>query len=130
MNRFGLADFHHGNAHIYAADHADGGLALHMKGSLYIADPTTDLLPYLQQAQRKLREQKSDHLWIDLAALELMSSSSLRILIRFLKDIDRLPPGERYHVTIQYSPKVTWQEAQIPMFETLQPDLIRLCASK
>lgn len=130
MNRFGLADFHRGNAYVYAADLEDGGLALHMKGSMYIEDPASDLLPYLQTAEQKLRAAAGDHLWIDLAGLELMSSSSLRILIRFLKDIDRFPAGERYRVTIEYSPNVTWQEAQIPMFETLQPDLIRLFASK
>lgn len=127
MNRIEQPDLHAKDLHIYCTDAPEpDAMRLYMKGMLYLEDPTRDLLPYLRNFEKKLLEHAIKNVELDLVGLELMSSSSLRILIAFFKDMDQLPPESKYRVHIRYSADTTWQAAQLPMLTTLQPDLITL----
>ncbi|MCR9142026.1 MAG: hypothetical protein NXI24_07225 [bacterium] len=127
MSRFKLQDLHAKDLHIYVADGPEADEAqLFLKGMLYLEDPAQELLPYLRKFEQELLEHEIKRVMMDLSGLELMSSSSLRILIAFFKDIDQLEPARKYRVHIRYSADRTWQSAQLPMLTTLQPDLITI----
>jgi hypothetical protein len=127
VNRLNIKDLHAKDLHIYVADAPEGDqVRLFLKGMLYLEDPARDLLPYLRDIEQALLKHKIRRIEMDLSGLELMSSSSLRILIAFFKEIDRLEPAQKYAVHIRYSADTTWQAAQLPMLGTLQPDLITI----
>ena len=127
MNRIQLEDLHAKNLHVYVEDIADAkAVRLYFKGMLYIEDPAREFLPYLRALQNGVVREGLDEVLIDLAGLELMNSSSLRILISFLSDVDSLKAEQQYRIRIRYNPKITWQAAQIPMLSKLRPEFIQL----
>lgn len=127
MNSIALEDLHAKDLHIYVEDGSEpDSIRLYFKGMLYLEDPARDLLPYLRKFERAVVHHGVKRVNLNLVGLDLMSSSSLRILIAFFKDIDQLKPEEKYRVHICYAARVTWQAAQLPMLSTLQPDLITL----
>lgn len=127
MNRINLEDLHAKDLHVYVEDASEPDcIRLYFKGMLYLEDPARDLLPYLRKFEQRLIENQIKRMEMDLIGLELMSSSSLRILVAFFRDIDQLASEQKYQVHIRYSADITWQAAQLPMLTTLQPDLITL----
>lgn len=90
-------------------------ISLEWKGSLYCSDETCDILVgYLDDINKKIKDQKLLSFTVDFRGLVFMNSSGIKVLIRWMQKLER---ELDYKITVWFDPGITWQDVTFYTFK-------------
>jgi anti-anti-sigma factor len=110
------------------SENKNGALYVTLKGEVDMEDPSAVLRPYLTKMHTGIVESGIKNMTIDFQNLRFMNSSGIKEFVHWILQLNNTPAESKYHVTILYSSKETWQASSLPVLQKLHPDLIQLQA--
>ncbi len=123
MNRLGIPHLVLDKVTISITD-IDDGVMISFAGSIDMRDPAQEILPFLSRIHDQVRVAGISQIIADFTRLTFMNSSGIRCLISWIMKVNDLGPGNRYAMTMQYNPRITWQESSIRVLTKLFSEII------
>jgi hypothetical protein len=97
-----------------------------MAGSISIAAPGGVLGPFFAEFHRLAVAERLPEIIVDVAELEFVNSSAIRVFLDLASQVRRELPEARYIIRFRIDPNVTWQRTNFGMLETLAKDVVKL----
>ncbi len=123
MNKLGIEPIEKEKAKIEVNDNPNG-VTVELHGKIDMQNPGAIFNPYFDKLHQKIVEHKVKEVIVDFGDLSLLNSSGIKVLIKWVTQLSRLKPDDKYKMRILYNKDITWQVTSLTPFTHLVPDLV------
>ena len=107
------------------AELADNVLTTRFRGTADIeAKPELD--HYVMKLHDEALRAKVTKVVVDLRELEFMNSSSFKVFVTWLAQVQELPPEQQYRIHLQSNPSMHWQRRSLAALSCFAVDLVTI----
>ena len=116
MNELSISDIISGNSAVKVI-RTDSAFNLQFMGDFDLENPSEFFDPYFNNVHSEIIRNKQRNIDIITKELNFINSSSIKCIVKWIVNIQRLQPHERYTLTFRTNKDILWQKLS---FEALQ----------